>query len=223
VKPIYLIGVGIQKFHISHVVPKVYYLGDYPTMPLLYPEGDFRLDVDVHLKFVESKSYSSLSNITIILKSDFADQIEVPIVTPAPKQGEGLSTVVTVSLIVPREDIELWWPNGMGKQQLYNIYIGTSNIHDTWIKKTIGFRTASLATINETDNFDLHQALHDSSEGSGQHGMYFRVNGAIVMARGANFIPMDQLEGRQSSEAHKIAVQSAAKANMNMIRVWGGM
>ena len=78
-------------------------------------------------------------------------------------------------------------------------------------------------TINETDNFDLHEALYDSSEGSGQHGMYFRVNGAIVMARGANFIPMDQLEGRQSSEAHKIAVQSAAKANMNMIRVWGGM
>lgn len=52
--------------------------------------------------------------------------------------------------------------------------------------------------------------------------MYFRVNGAIVFARGANFIPMDQLEGRLSSKAHRIVVNSASKANMNMIRIWGG-
>lgn len=84
-----------------------------------------------------------------------------------------------------------------------------------------GFRTISLVTINETDSTELEEALNHR-EGSGQHGMYFRVNGAIVMARGANFIPMDQLEGRLSDKAHKIAVQSARAANMNMIRVWGG-
>lgn len=61
-----------------------------------------------------------------------------------------------------------------------------------------------------------------NQEGSGQHGMYFRVNGALVMARGANFIPMDQLEGRLTDKAHRLSVQSAADANMNMIRVWGG-
>lgn len=42
------------------------------------------------------------------------------------------------------------------------------------------------------------------------------------MARGANFIPMDQLEGRLSDDAHRIAVQSAAAAHMNMLRIWGG-
>ena len=60
------------------------------------------------------------------------------------------------------------------------------------------------------------------SEGSGSHGMYFRVNGALVLARGSNFIPMDQLEGRLSDRAHRSAVKSAAAANMNMMRVWGG-
>jgi hypothetical protein len=227
VKPIYLIGIGVQRFYISHVVPKIYYLGNYPTEPLVHPEGDFQLDVDIHLSFVDSfaeaKSHSSfISNSSIILKSDFADQIEVPISAPVRTLHDGLSTIVTVSMTVPKDSVELWWPNGMGQQPLYNIYVRTSHIPDRWLEKRIGFRTTSLVTINENNTMDFTNALHESTEGSGQHGMYFRINGAIVMARGANFIPMDQLEGRLSSEAHKILVQSASKAHMNMMRVWGG-
>lgn len=58
--------------------------------------------------------------------------------------------------------------------------------------------------------------------------MYLRINGALVMARGANIIPADQLEGRYSYSSHTVdqsyqtIVQSAAAAHMNMIRVWGG-
>jgi beta-mannosidase len=85
-----------------------------------------------------------------------------------------------------------------------------------------GFRTIALVTIDESDEDAMFQASHNHSEGSGSHGMYFRVNGALMLARGANFIPMDQLEGRLSEEAHRIAVRSAAAANMNMMRVWGG-
>ena len=33
---------------------------------------------------------------------------------------------------------------------------------------------------------------------------------------------MDQLEGRLTDDAHRIMVKSAAEANMNMLRVWGG-
>lgn len=222
IKPIYIIGIGIENFYISHVVPKVYYLGNYPTKPLLHPEEDFRLDVDIHLSFVTSKPYSLISNSSIIVRTDFADQIEVPVKASAPSLYDGLSTVVTISLIVPKQAVELWWPNGMGKQSLYSIYVGTTCILDKWIEKRIGFRTTSLVTINENNTIDLAKALNDSTEGSGQHGMYFRINGAIVMGRGANFVPMDELEGRLSSEAHEIVVRSAAKANMNMLRVWGG-
>jgi beta-mannosidase len=84
----------------------------------------------------------------------------------------------------------------------------------------IGFRTSALVTINETNDTALAEA--NVTEGSGQHGMYFRINGAVLFARGANFIPMDQLEGRMTDQAHRIAVQSAAAANMNMLRIWGG-
>lgn len=60
------------------------------------------------------------------------------------------------------------------------------------------------------------------AQGSGHHGMYFRINGAVMVARGANVIPMDQLEGRMTDEAHIHVVQSAAAAKMNMLRIWGG-
>ena len=222
VKPVYIIGIGNKRFCISHVVPKVYYLGVYPTKPLLHPEGDFRLDVDIHLSFVEKVSYSSIGNSSVILKSDFSGEIELPIESPVSTFIDGVSTVVTISLIVPQQAVELWWPNGMGKQPLYNIYVKANHIHDRWIRKRIGFRTTALVTINENSTVGFKRVLHETTEGSGQHGMYFRINGAIVMARGANFIPMDQLEGRLTSEAHKVAVQSASKANMNMLRVWGG-
>lgn len=86
-----------------------------------------------------------------------------------------------------------------------------------------GFRIAALVTNNETQDLEDNGAPSaDQAEGSGTHGMYFRVNGALIWSRGANFIPMDQLDGRLTEEAHKIAVQSAAAANMNTLRVWGG-
>lgn len=52
--------------------------------------------------------------------------------------------------------------------------------------------------------------------------MRLRVNGADFFARGANLIPMEELEGRASATAIATMVTSAAHANMNMLRVWGG-
>ena len=43
-----------------------------------------------------------------------------------------------------------------------------------------------------------------------------------MFARGANMIPMEELEGRANASAFAQLVQSAAMANMNMLRVWGG-
>mmetsp|Transcript_19024 Transcript_19024/g.23340 ORF Transcript_19024/g.23340 Transcript_19024/m.23340 type:complete len:156 (-) Transcript_19024:756-1223(-) len=52
--------------------------------------------------------------------------------------------------------------------------------------------------------------------------MLFRVNGAAIWSRGANMIPMEELEGRMTSDAFKRLLLSASEANMNMLRVWGG-
>jgi beta-mannosidase len=77
-----------------------------------------------------------------------------------------------------------------------------------------------LVTIDDANETLVEEAF--KSEGSGRMGMFFRINGQLVYSRGANFVPMDIMEGRWSEEGHRLLVQSAAAAHMNMIRVWGG-
>ncbi|CAM9951840.1 unnamed protein product, partial [Scytosiphon promiscuus] len=52
--------------------------------------------------------------------------------------------------------------------------------------------------------------------------MYFRVNGVPVFARGSNYVPPDAWGQRVSERKRRWLLESAAAANMNMIRVWGG-
>ncbi|KAG7364672.1 glycoside hydrolase family 2 sugar binding protein [Nitzschia inconspicua] len=213
VKPVSVIGV--KHFYISYVVPKIYYLGDHPTSPMQRAEADFRLEVEIHLNFVAPTAYRFISD--LVLRTPFGNKTA----RVAPVNRRQHSTVVTMSLIVPKEKVELWWPNGMGGHQLYDISVGIDDRSATeCIHKRVGFRVSALVTTNDTAVNETSYAT--LQEGSGQHGMYFRINGAVVVARGANFIPTDQLEGRQSDHAHRIIVQSAARANMNMIRIWGG-
>ena len=46
--------------------------------------------------------------------------------------------------------------------------------------------------------------------------------GARIYARGGNMVPMDELEARVSDRGLRQLVRSAAAANMNMLRIWGG-
>ena len=48
--------------------------------------------------------------------------------------------------------------------------------------------------------------------------MIFKINGVPLYARGANVVPTSQLEGKLSDEQHQMLVESAAVANMNMLR-----
>jgi beta-mannosidase len=129
----------------------------------------------------------------------------------------------------------------MGEQPLYKLHVAvawnatttTTNGNDvqehqtSWMERRVGFRTLALVTVNDT-NDDIVDHLWNRSnnnppqQGTGEHGMYIRLNGAVVASRGANVIPMDQLEGRWSSMGHRRMAESAAAMGMNMLRVWGG-
>lgn len=87
---------------------------------------------------------------------------------------------------------------------------GANGAQTQWMNERIGFRTTAIVTVNETDVQDPTSSRSHTNdtenhnkqeEGTGLHGMYFCVNGALVMARGANVIPADQLEGRYISYA----------------------
>ena len=143
-----------------------------------------------------------------------------------------MSSVVTVSLPASAADIELWWPNKMGNQPLYAINASFTRINANGAAdagaptvasgKKIGFREFAYVTVNDTDPRVVAASLAEGVEGTGNHTAAWRVNGALVFARGANVVPMEELEGRASAAAITRMVRSAADGGMNTLRIWAG-
>lgn len=103
---------------------------------------------------------------------------------------------------------KLWWSNGLGEPHLYDfrtdLTLGTE-VADSQTTKT-GVR--SLKVINRPDK--------DGKT------FYIELNGRPVFAKGANYIPSDNFLPRVTEAKYEQTILDAARANMNMLRVWGG-
>ena len=130
-------------------------------------------------------------------------------------------SMVSVTVSATAAQVKLWWPRGKGAQPRYNL---TATVSAGGAKlvatRAVGFRVVHMITTNDTDA--SYVAKNADADGSGNHGMMFRVNGGGLYAKGANFIPMDNMEGRYTASAHDAAVLSASDSNINFLRVWGG-
>ncbi|KAK4406610.1 Mannosylglycoprotein endo-beta-mannosidase [Sesamum angolense] len=100
----------------------------------------------------------------------------------------------------------LWWPNGMGKQYLYNVEI-----------------TVDVKDYGESDSWSQHfgfrkiESYIDSSTG----GRLFKVNGQPIFIRGGNWILSDGLL-RLTKKRYETDIKFHADMNFNMLRCWGG-
>jgi beta-mannosidase len=107
------------------------------------------------------------------------------------------------------ENPRLWWPNGHGAQPLYTVEVSAQDtagrIFGTWSRR-IGLRTIAL----------------DRSKDEWGESFQFVVNGRPVFAKGANWIPAHSFVAGLTREDYARDLQSAVRANMNMMRVWGG-
>lgn len=102
----------------------------------------------------------------------------------------------------------LWWPNGAGKRAFYTYKIKVGS-HE--ITRRIGLRKVEVLNTPDTD-----------ANGKPGARMAFKVNGREIFMKGANWIPCSALESEQTPERYRNLLESAAAANMNMVRVWGG-
>ena len=112
-------------------------------------------------------------------------------------------TVLTV------KNPELWWPNDMGSQPLYEVKVRLLDPNGKEIdadEKKIGLR--SLELVRKKDRWG--QSFH------------FSVNGKAFFAKGANWIPADAFATEATPERLKTLLQSAKDGHMNMLRIWGG-
>jgi beta-mannosidase len=113
-----------------------------------------------------------------------------------------------VRLEVTIDNPERWWPNGLGPQRLYALEtrVMVGGVERGQRTTRVGLRTLEVVS------------QHDA----GGKSFSVKVNGAPVFMKGANWVPSDSFLDRETPERLRHLLQSAASANMNMVRVWGG-
>lgn len=217
-KSVYVAAVAPAAAAVTALTPRITYLGAYPVGALVDgAHAGFSVNVTAHLWAPPGGATGTLS-----LAGAWAGAAAAsPLLTLA----AGDSTYA-LTLAAPAAAIRLWWPNGLGGQPLYNLTAtwtpaaGGAGGAATAVRR-VGFRTAALVTVNDTNATVVQESTGANGSGSG-FGLFFRINGAAIYARGGNVVPMEELEGRLDAVAYATLVNSAADANMNMMRVWGG-
>ena len=220
-KDVYLVQVNSGSAAIEHFVPHVFYNGPYPASALREGHhGDFRVHLTAHLWSATTSKGS------ITFRNEWGDSpCTVPnVVVPVSK-----TTMVNCSFTATASQIRLWWPNNVGKgtHPLYGVSVeyvseNTASVTSSPVStsRKIGFRTFAIVTGPDENPSYVNASV--GKEGTENNGMFFRVNGAAVFARGANMIPMEELEGRADANALHGLVKSAADAGFNILRNWGG-
>ncbi len=102
---------------------------------------------------------------------------------------------------------QLWWPNSMGNQPLYTV---TAQLTDSKgqnagaASRRVGLR--KIEVLPPKDGVAMH----------------VQVNGVPVFAKGADWIPADNMPTRVTPEILRYYMTKAVECNFNFIRLWGG-
>ena len=106
------------------------------------------------------------------------------------------------------DDPQLWWPNGYGEQPIYEYTLRQHFANEV---------------VEHTGTFGFREVTVDRSVIDGNNLRFtVQVNGRPIFCRGSNWVPADCMTGRLTDEKYFQLVKSAADANFNMLRVWGG-
>jgi len=124
-------------------------------------------------------------------------------------------STITGSVAVDGEACQLWWPNGLGPQNLYYFKISVidgGQILESVTKRS-GFRTIVL-NMEPISQAQLNQGI---APGNNWH---FEINGHEFYAKGSNFIPPDAFWPRVNETKINQLFQSVVDGHQNMLRVW---
>ena len=106
------------------------------------------------------------------------------------------------------DEPHLWWPNGMGAQDLYSVSINVQTTAGAGATRelTCGVRTITLDTARLDAN---------------SRRFAIEVNGVRIFCKGANWETPDSIYGRVTDATYERLVGAAREAHFNMFRVNG--
>lgn len=117
------------------------------------------------------------------------------------------SKTVEFSIPFTIQNPKLWWTHNLGDPYQYKIHVKLRKGRTTYAQKELMYGIRTIKLITEKD--DVGEKF------------YFELNGEPVFMKGANYIPQHSLNEHQAEDTERL-IEDAKKANMNMLRVWGG-
>lgn len=108
------------------------------------------------------------------------------------------------------ENPELWYPNGHGKQPLYSVRLRILQDEEVVDERALNAGIRKLAYVRNVNSPD------DSLPYT------FVINGKKTYIKGVNLTPLDLMYGNVTAEHYEWLVYLMKRANVNMVRVWGG-
>ena len=105
------------------------------------------------------------------------------------------------------DDPQRWWPAGHGEQPLYDLALSLVSDGEAIDERSLRIGLREVALIREPDEAGETFA--------------FEVNGKLIFAKGANWIPVHSFPSI-GSERLQTLMHLARDCGMNMLRIWGG-
>ncbi|KPV40855.1 beta-mannosidase [Alicyclobacillus ferrooxydans] len=192
------------------------YLAGYRTARLtevqslqFHNEKDVRVQIDADIDWC---SNASLADGTL--------SVAITLIHPSGHQQSKMLAVTcrNVSVYFDLDNPQLWWPNGYGNQPLYCVEVRLLSSSQESDSKEVG--------VAEVDCRKFHIGLRTltvarENDNWGE-SFKFVINGVPIFAKGANYIPEDNLLGRRTDIKTRRLFEDCVEANFNLIRVWGG-
>ena len=203
---------------VRNLKPRFAYGWDWCTR--LVPLGIWK---DVYLRYDKAANIEDLHTTTVVDYENKCAKISAELtmagkedgysteftLTHPDRKAEKLSAEVTAGKAKVEfsvDNAELWWPNGMGDQPLYNV---EATIGDNW--------------DSASHRVGLYHITWTRTEGAGEDAMEYQpyVNGRRMYIQGYNWTPLRQLYCRPHTEAYEKRLAIAKASGANILRVWG--
>ncbi|KAI1005808.1 Beta-mannosidase A [Podosphaera aphanis] len=206
-QPAYLIQLPRRAIYIRNTLLDIYRQGQLNNLP---PDQNAPWIVNASLDVIGNPPPNIKMNIEVLdLKNE----------TIAAKSADRISSskfTISGNISLDGSAFKLWWPSGLGEQNLYNIRIIVKDEEDTilaTVVKRSGFRTIvlNMEPISEV------QLASGIAPGANWH---FEINGHEFYAKGSNFIPPDVFWPRVTPTKMLRLFKAVVDGNQNMLRVW---
>ena len=161
------------------------------------PEGsqkDVFIKTSVEVENISDQQQTGL----LVCETDGTRRTQAITLIPGEKR-----TVSFKDLVI--KNPRLWWPNGIGKQDLYTMNLSFE-------------LNGKISDIQEI-KYGIREIASEKDAKTG--GRKFYVNGQPIYITGGNYIASDWLL-RLSPERYRAEVRFHAEMNVRMIRIWGG-